>query len=109
MDQRYGRADMAYFVLLLLVAGFAVLIGIANAIQFHSATDFFVGLVSFVPMTFLAVLEDRRPRSGIAKWLPRVTALLLTIGIPLAIWTAMHGPPCPPNCAAPIPTPSPEV
>jgi hypothetical protein len=91
-----------WIVIIGAVAVLALLIGIGNASHFHSWTGVFdvaAGVLSFVPLVGYVVFGRRSPRSRFASWPVRALLLGLTVAIPLSIWIALHGPPCPPNCA----------
>ena len=95
------QIDGAWIVVMGAVAVLALLIGIGNATHFHSWTgvlDVAAGLLSFGPLAGYIAYHQRLPQSPFALWTVRALLIGLTLTIPLSIWIALHGPPCPTNC-----------
>jgi hypothetical protein len=93
--------DLVWIVITGAVAAFALLIGIGNATHFHSWTgvlDVAAGLLSFGPLAGYIAYRRWLPQGRFAVVSARAVILVLTIAIPLGVWIALHGPPCPPNC-----------
>ena len=54
--------------------------------------------LSYAPFIAYGAYGGRLPNSRLILWPVRAAHLVFTIAIPVTIWIALHGLPCPPNC-----------
>jgi hypothetical protein len=96
------RQGAGWGLLFGMIATFDLVIGFTIAGQFPSRAflDVAAAVLGYAPAIAWISLSDHLPGRRLQLWVAKGAALFLTLVIPWGIWIAMHGPPCPPNCAS---------